>query len=429
MKGKKRNKLEEKFEILNSMPLEKIEKMANQYDIISFEKLQEKEEERRITPIEKQIEKVELKLEIANKSVKHIKELDEQGKKMIEISNLQKEKETLIKQKDEIKKDIEREIKDHKKDKEFIENYLKNKEKIIQVRKYKDKLVQKSEKLQEDKKVYSEKMKLLEGQNKENLDKLIAKQEEIEEKLKNSENMTNPEYNNCLIDKQKIEEKIEEEKKKQAEELRKLKTKIKEIDQNIIGTSQAISKCDMVWKNLFLGKSWDDINLKALQMNEQRIEKGPKQTFFSKIKTAVSKYREYTKDISESILEEDVDEKSMPEEKSDKKNNKEEQIITTEIVKEEEEENTQSIETDMSFLSRHPKLAGIFNKIKSIFSGKNKTKELPNPEQQYKKSNDKDAFVEKLKVMIDREEDKRKDEENIEQMRQEMLNKGDREGR
>ena len=100
------------------------------------------------------------------------------------------------------------------------------------------------------KKLYNDKDKLtIEITNLQN------RKKEVNEKLKKPEELDNFEYNDLLIEKETIDTNIKNKEKQ-----------LKEIQKSLVGTDQALSKCDLAWENLFMGNSWDDINIKAVKM-------------------------------------------------------------------------------------------------------------------------------------------------------------------
>lgn len=185
----------------------------------------------------------EIEMQIVNKE----KEL-EGRQAQIDITTDPNKKDVLSAQKetaDQEKADLE--AMKNKKLKEIrgIEDWAKNKGKIEKVMSYKDRL--------------DEKCKLLKKDVKSLGKDIRAKQKEevaIDKQLRKSEELTNNEYNDLMRRKEELEREIEKEQKEMAE-----------AEKKIVALTGSVSKCDLVWKNLMMGKSWDEIHVKAVRMN------------------------------------------------------------------------------------------------------------------------------------------------------------------
>lgn len=105
----------------------------------------------------------------------------------------------------------------------------------------------------------------------------IAKRDESETKIKTAEaelkevqktlsdekltmNMMGDEYNNLQIKKESLERELKE----QTEINKKAKERILELEAKI-------GKCDLAWRTLFTGKTWDDIQRRALDPNRKFV--------------------------------------------------------------------------------------------------------------------------------------------------------------
>lgn len=247
----KNNKLEEKFNQFNSMTPEQIEELINFNRAISFEKIQEIEEEKRLIPLQKEVEEVAEKIAQLELSLKEMKDEAKIGKTYIEIANLKAKQKQLVEQQSNEKKKIDKEVKEDKKDKVLLEGFSKNKEKILKIRNYKSKI----------EKSIEEKMKQSIAA-KTKLEKLTNLKKKIEEKLNDptkTENLTNNEYNYLLESEEKIKQEIE-----------KANKLVKELEKSISAKNEAISKCDLAWKSLFYDKTWDEIHVRAMNAKYTR---------------------------------------------------------------------------------------------------------------------------------------------------------------
>lgn len=227
------------------------------------------------------------------------------------------------------------------KDTRKIEGYLKNKDKIEKIRKIQEKYNKKGMEIAKEKNLLNSKIKLLE-------EKVNSVQKKLEE---NSSEVTNPEYNEMMLNKQEIEQ---------------LKQKIEQYNKQLANYKSAVSKCDLTWKALLYNESWEDIHKKAVERNKENIKlTGPKKQ--------LDQYREA--------------------------NQKENQINFR--IEENEFNNTIEENEKPDFATRHPRLARIgnfFKKVRDKILGKEEIKELEAPKTEEVQ---KDAFIEKLRQMTE----------------------------
>lgn len=156
----------------------------------------------------------------------------------------------------EQKEKLEKEIAGLKKKSDQLKGYAKNKDKIEKVKEVKGKFeklmqsnINKKDTLKADLEVKSNELKE------------ILKEQENLSKMK-TEDMTNDEYNRLFS--------IEKEKEEKAREVKAIREQMKELDQKVANQKATISKCDLVWKNLFYNRDWDEIHVKALNMREYK---------------------------------------------------------------------------------------------------------------------------------------------------------------
>ncbi len=254
-----------------------------------------------------------------------------------------------------------------------LQAYMKNKDQIRQIRALKDNI---------DKKIPLEIAKRDESKTKMELAEASLKDANkklADEKLTMA--MSQEEYNNLLGQKAQAEKDVKE----QTEIYKKAKEKIVELQTKS-------GKCDLAWKTLFTGKTWDDIQRRALD---------PKTKFVRHV---------------------DEDTKLKPTEKdtrSEEDKMKEDIGKTVEEVRRQQEEEKaknggkKDEKTDLPApTSKHPrwesfknfwKRAG--NKIKEVFVGKDEA-EVKKPD--YSKMDDipadkRDQFLQELRKHVDKE--------------------------
>ena len=226
----------------------------------------------------------------------------------------------------------------------------------------------------------------------------IKKRDESEAKIKTAEtelkevlktlsdekltmNMMGDEYNNLQIKKESLEKELKE----QTEIYKKSKERILELEAKI-------GKCDLAWKTLFTGKTWDDIQRRALDPN-----------------------RKFTRKVDENS-------KLKPENAKGKKLSPEEQMKadiakTVDDVQKEQQENNGKDKGEGEGKSdlpaptpKHPrweKLKNFFKnagrKIKEIFVGEDETKEPDYSKMDNIPADKRDQFLEELRKHVDKE--------------------------
>lgn len=158
------------------------------------------------------------------------------------------------KDKDEREK-LESIIKKMEQEKNNMSGYSKNKEKIEKIRAYKAKLSEKIEPLKQEKSNLEKQLKIHTEANKDALDYINKTLKDT----KTTENMSNEAYNNLLVEKENIE--------KEREEIQK---KIDNVQKKIDALARGASKCDLAWRSLFNDKSWDEIQVRAMNTKYTR---------------------------------------------------------------------------------------------------------------------------------------------------------------
>lgn len=246
-RGKYMKKIEREYIKYSSMSQEELEDKAAVNEAVSLEVYRKHQEDRIIKPIIEQLDILNKQISNIEKSVEYIKDIDKKIEKLKELSEIVKKRDTLFHEKAKRMQKIEEEVTDRQRQGKLMKGYLQNKDKIDRVKQYRDRLLNKKQKSNKEKK-----------ENTEKLNKLNKRREEIEKILEKSEELDNNEYNNLLIEKENIKREKEAIEKRQ-----------KEIEKALISTSQAISKCNLVWNNLFMGNSWDEINIKAVEMSKR----------------------------------------------------------------------------------------------------------------------------------------------------------------
>lgn len=226
----------------------------------------------------------------------------------------------------------------------------------------------------------------------------IKKRDESEAKIKTAEtelkevlktlsdekltmNMMGDEYNNLQIKKESLEKELKE----QTEIYKKSKERILELEAKI-------GKCDLAWKTLFTGKTWDDIQRRALDPN-----------------------RKFTRKVDENS-------KLKPENAKGKKLSPEEQMKadiakTVDDVQKEQQENNGKDKGEGEGKSdlpaptpKHPRWEKFKNffknagrKIKEIFVGEDETKEPDYSKMDSIPVDKRDQFLEELRKHVDKE--------------------------
>ena len=241
-----------------------------------------------------------------------------------------------------------------------VENYEKNKDKIQKIVGYKEKLKTQREKFKTDAQTLA-----LDLQNKK------EEKAQIEEKLKNSEELTNPEYNSLMIKKEKVEKEIEQKEKK-----------LEQLNKKIISLNGSVSKCDLVWKNLMLGKTWDEIHVKAVEMNKTKNKKYVPTQEEMEAKQSLVNVLAQIRDKKQAEIEQNPTIRER----------------ATDAIKD------KAMTKYDNLASKHPILAKFrdaFTKLRNKFT-KNKKEEVEQEGQEVA-SAPRDEFVDKLRVMVDAE--------------------------
>ena len=241
-----------------------------------------------------------------------------------------------------------------------VENYEKNKDKIQKIVGYKEKLKTQREKFKTDAQTLA-----LDLQNKK------EEKAQIEEKLKNSEELTNPEYNSLMIQKEKVEKEIEQKERK-----------LEQLNKKIISLNGSVSKCDLVWKNLMLGKTWDEIHVKAVEMNKTKNKKYVPTQEEMEAKQSLVNVLAQIRDKKQAEIEQNPTIRER----------------ATDAIKD------KAMTKYDNLASKHPILAKFrdaFTKLRNKFT-KNKKEEVEQEGQEVA-SAPRDEFVDKLRVMVDAE--------------------------
>lgn len=192
-------------------------------------------------------------------------------------------------------------------------------------------------------------------------------------------NMMGDEYNNLQIKKESLEKELKE----QTEINKKSKERILELEAKI-------GKCDLAWKTLFTGKTWDDIQRRALDPN-----------------------RKFTRKVDENS-------KLKPENAKGKKLSPEEQMkadiakTVDDVQKEQQENNGKDKNEGKSDLpaptQKHPRWEKFKNffknagrKIKEIFVGEEEAKEPDYSKMDNIPADKRNQFLEELRKHVDKE--------------------------
>ena len=252
-----------------------------------------------------------------------------------------------------------------------LKAYIKNKAQIQQIRAIKANMEKKLPAEIKKRDESEAKIKTAETELKEVLKTLS------DEKL--TMNMMGDEYNNLQIKKEGLEKELKE----QTEINKKSKERILELEAKI-------GKCDLAWKTLFTGKTWDDIQRRALDPN-----------------------RKFTRKVDENS-------KLKPENAKGKKLSPEEQMkadiakTVDDVQKEQQENNGKDKNEGKSDLpaptQKHPRWEKFKNffknagrKIKEIFVGEEEPKEPDYSKMDNIPADKRDQFLEELRKHVDKE--------------------------
>ena len=189
------------------------------------------------------------------------------------------------------------------------------------------------------------------------------------------------EYNALLEQKAQAEKDVKE----QTEIYKKAKDRILELQTKM-------GKCDLAWKTLFTGKSWDDIQRRALDPNTKFVRYVKED---EKLKPAEGKGKRPAQLLEEEQLREDI-------------------AKTVDQVKDEQGENKEGEKTDLPAPTpKHPRWEKFKNffknaghKIKQIFVRGDKSEKQEEPD--YSKMDEipvdkRDQFLEELRRHVDKE--------------------------
>ena len=159
--------------------------------------------------------------------------------------------------KKEEKEKLEAIIAKMKQERDNMSGYNKNKDKIEKIRKYKSKLNEKIEPLKEKQSQIEQELK----DNKEATEERLKEINTILGNSKETEKMDQNEYNDLLVEKEKIEN-----------DRKEIKARLDETKKKIEVLRSSVSKCDLAWRSLFNDKTWDEIQVRALN-NKKYVKK------------------------------------------------------------------------------------------------------------------------------------------------------------
>lgn len=258
------------------------------------------------------------------------------------------------------------------KEKVYIQAYTKNRSQINQIRAFKESIAKKLPTEIAKRDESKTKMEAAEESLKEANKKLA------DEKL--TMQMDQYEYNNLL------------EQKAQAEKVVKEQTEIyKKAKERIIELQTKMGKCDLAWKTLFTGKSWDDIQRRALDPNTKFIRRVDEEKMSIK------------------------DKKNLPDDKTKKDITK----TFDEVKAEQGERRPKGEKPELPVPApKHPrweKFKGFFKKagqkLKEIFVGEEDLQKPDNSKTDNIPADKRDQFLEELRKHVDKEYGKQLKEE------------------
>lgn len=259
------------------------------------------------------------------------------------------------------------------KEKTYIQGYARNSSQIKQIRAFKESIAKKIpaeiKKRDESKAKMEVAEELLKDANKKLADEKLTME------------MDQYEYNALLEQKAQAEKDVKE----QTEIYKKAKDRILELQTKM-------GKCDLAWKTLFTGKSWDDIQRRALDPNTKFVRYVKED---EKLKPAEGKGKRPAQLLEEEQLREDI-------------------AKTVDQVKDEQGENKEGEKTDLPAPTpKHPRWEKFKNffknaghKIKQIFVRGDKSEKQEEPD--YSKMDEipvdkRDQFLEELRRHVDKE--------------------------
>lgn len=268
-----------------------------------------------IPDIESEIAELDKKIELVDEQLKNgtFKSKEEYRESEVQKKNLEKDKNELV-------------------------IFNKNKEKINNILEYKKQLTDEIKELEESSKIFAKRIELnIEVEKLTNeLNELQEEKTKVYQELKNPK-ISEEEKSKLLQRKAEIGKQIDENNikfsKNQSEFAKIINMKDEDPTKEIEIKKQKIAKCNMIWKNLLLGKNWDEIGLKLDAMNKEYTENNKKSSLKEKM---------------EKIMKETAEELDLePEEQAKEQNSL--------IIKE-------------SFAEKHPRLAKIGNFFKKAFN-------------------------------------------------------------
>jgi len=218
---------------------------------------------RKIEDRQKEIEDIQREINEKQQVVNEInhklgEDTSVKGKKLLEeslekLANKKKDVEGQIQDIENEKQEIEAKKRKAEKELKFLKQYKQNKKTIDKIVGYKERLKQQLSKAKKDKATINKDLKAL-GKESKSIDIELKELDKKSNSQYTSEDATH--YNELLERKEEI--KKEKEKKKKEKE---------KLERDIERLPRSISKCDLAWKNLMLGRSWDEIHIKALKMD------------------------------------------------------------------------------------------------------------------------------------------------------------------
>lgn len=258
------------------------------------------------------------------------------------------------------------------KEKFYMQTYAKNRSQINQIRAFKESIAKKLPAEIAKRDESKTKMETAEESLKE-VNKKLA-----DEKL--TMQMEQDEYNNLLGQKAQLEKVVKE----QTEIYKKAKERIIELQTKI-------GKCDLAWKTLFTGKSWDDIQRRALDPNTKFIRRVDEERLSIK------------------------DKKNLPDEKTKKDITK----TFDEVKAEQGERGPEGEKPELPVPApKHPrweKFKGFFKKagqkLKEIFVGEDDLQKPGDQKMDNIPADKRDQFLEELRKHVDKEYGKQLKEE------------------
>lgn len=300
----------------------------------------------------------------------------------------------------EMKKTVNTEEKDKlesiiskmKQERDNIAGYNKNKSQIEKIRSYRNKLNEKIKPLEVEK----QKAKIELQNNKNATEETLQRINKILQNPKETEKLDQNQYNNLLILK-------EEHEKKRAE----IQNRINEIEGKIDTLKSSVSKCDLAWRSLFNDKSWDEIQVRALN-NKKFVNKEKNKETNKEINTDAKEQESKTKQETSLTKQDDFAKRhpilakirNLLKKIVSRKNNRVSDKELDEVAYYTDKTDTSLIKQE-SFAEKHPilnKIRDLASNVKTFVTSKfNKTETSKNIDETTEKSNERDAFIEELR--------------------------------